>query len=327
MQFFVKRNTSYLKIISLLVLLLSLSVFGCAQLGYIFLPFASAFYAALLVYDKTPRKILSIILPIIFFVVNFLFRGLYSLEAVAYAVVGLLVYFAATKKLSKGEAVFILTSALVLLFVASAIFLAFEFMGRVEAAVITEFYSDVYEKLKIEFVDMLTSLKTKNNVGMTVFAYNAYDAAALFMDFTILLIPILILTAFLLTGLTLKFFGRTVKKISGEECGISAWRFSVSNLITYFYIIVAVMSMFAGGDTSIFSLVIVSLNTVLAAPFAYLGFTFIYGIICAHGKSPFFSASVIIILCVIFSSFSLPLLSFIGVYFNIVSNKIVSGKE
>lgn len=327
MQFLVKNNNSYFKTLSLLALLTALSVFGCAQLGYIFLPFASAFYAALLIYDKTPKKILSVILPILFFIVNFLFRGLYSLEAVAYAVVGVAIYFAVTKKISKGETAFFLTSVLVLLIAVSAIFLAFEVTGRVEAEAITEFYSGLYEKLKTQFVDMLTALTIQDEEGLTVFAYNVHEAAALFMDFLVLLIPLLILFAFLLAGLTLKFFGKTVNKISGDECGISAWRFSISNFIAYFYIAIAVMSMLASADTSVFSTVIVSLNTVLSAPFAYLGFTFVYGVIRAHGKSAFFSASLIVVLCIILPSFSLSLLSFIGVYFNIVSNKIISGKE
>ena len=327
MQFLVKNSNSYLKTLSLLALLTAVSVFGCTQLGYIFLPFASAFYAALLIYDKTPKKILSVILPIIFFIFNFLFRGLYSLEAVSYVVVGLIIYFAATKRISKGETAFFLTAALVVLIAVSSIFLAFEVTGQVAISSITEFYSDLYDKLKTQFVDMLTAIKTQNEQGLTVFAYNVYDAVSLFMDFIVLLIPVFILAAFLIAGLTLKFFAKTVKKISGEESGISTWRFSISNFIAYFYIAIAIISVLASADSSVFSIAVVSLNTVLAAPFAYLGFTFIYGVIRAHGKSSFFSASVIIILCIIFSSFSLSLLSFIGVYFNIISNKIISNNK
>ncbi len=327
MRFTVKNSNSYLKTVALLTVLTALSVFGCAQFGYIFLPFASAFYAALLIYDKTPKKILSLALPILFFVINLLFRGLYSLEAVAYAVVGAIIYLAATKRLSKGETALFLTAVLVLLIMVSAIFVAFQSTGRVEAAAITDFYTSLYENLKAQFVEMLTSLTTKTEEGLTVFAYNANDAVALFMELVILIVPILILTAFLLAGLSLKFFAKTVTKISGEGCGVSLWRFSVSNLIAYFYIATSVLSMLAAGDSSLFSLVIVCLNTVLAAPFAYIGFTFIYGVIRSRGKSPFFAASIIIILCVILSSFSLSVLSFLGVYFNIVTNKLLSGKE
>lgn len=327
MHFTLKNNTSYQKTLSLLSLLTAVSVFGCTQLGYIFLPFASAFYAALLTYDRTPKKILSITLSFLFFVVNFLFNGLYSLSALSYAVIGLIIYLAVDRKISKGETAVFITASLILLIAVSAVFLAFRATGRVELAAVSEFYADLYEKFKTQFVDMLTSLKIKNEEGLTVFAYNANNAATLFMDFVILAVPLFIVFAFLLTGLSLKFFEKTVKRASGEDCGISSWRFSISNFISYFYIAIAILSMLAGSDSSILSLVIVSLNTVLAVPFAYLGFTFIYGVIRAHGKSAFFSASIIIVLCLVLSSFALSALSFIGVYFNIVSNKIISGNE
>lgn len=327
MQFTVKNKNSYTKTISLLVLLTALSLFGCTQLGYLFLPFASAFYAALLLYDKTPKKILSIILPTLFFAVNFLFEGVYSLEAVSYAAVGIIIYFAVTKGMSKGETAFYLTTALTFLIAASAIFLAFKATGRVEAAAVTEFYGTIYNTFKDEFIEMLTSLTTENAEGITVFAYNVHNAEALFRELVILLVPIFILFAFLLSGLSLKFFSLTVRKISGDECDISAWHFGASNFIAYFYIAVFVISMLAAGDSSVFSLVLISLNTVLSCVFAYLGFTFVYGVLRSHGKSPFFSATTVIIVCIIFASFALQLLSFVGVYFNVVTNKLLKGKK
>ena len=327
MHFTLKPNTLYSKTIISLVILTALCVFGCAQLGYLFLPFASAFYAALLIYDKTPKKILSILLAVMLFVVNFLFRGLYSLEALAYAVVGIIIYFASTKKLSKGETAFFLTLALILLLSVSAIFIAFTATDKVSGAAISEFYTALYEKFKTQFIDMLMSLTTKNPDGVTVFAYNFHEAAALFREMVMLLVPIFILTAFLLAGLSLKFFAKTVTKFSGEECGISAWRFSVSNFIAYFYVAVAIVSMLASGDSSIFTLVIISINTVLAAPFAYIGFTFLYELLKSRGKSSFFSLIIIVLLLALLSSVAIQIMAFLGVYFNIVTNKLLSGQQ
>ena len=327
MHFSLKPTTKYKKAIVSLVVLTALCVFGCAQLGYFFLPFAAAFYAALLIYDRTPKKILSILLAVILFLVNFLFRGLYSLEAVAYAVVGVIIYLASSKKLSKGETAFFMTLALVVLLSVSAIFIAFTAVGKVSASAITEFYTTLYEKSKEQFIEMLMSLTTKTQDGATVFAYNFYEAAALFRELIMLLVPILILVAFLLTGLTLKFFAKTVVKFSGEECGIFSWRFSVSNFIAYFYVAVAIISMLASGDSSIFSIVIISVNTVLAAPFAYIGFTFVYELLKSRGKSSFFSLMIILLLAGLLSSAAIQVLAFIGVYFNIVTNKLLTEQK
>ena len=327
MQFTVKNENSYSKTIALLALLTSVTVLACTQLGYILMPFAAAFYAALLIYDKTPGKILSIFLPLIFFVVNLLFSGLYSLDAVAYAIVGVIIYFAVTKKITRGETAVYLTSVIVFSMILSAIFIAFKEAGRVDVSAITEFYGALYNTLKEQFVAMLMSLTTENAEGLTVFAYNVHDAEALFRELVIFAVPMLILCAFLLAGISLKFFSRTVKKISGEESGIMSWRFTISNFIAYFYIAVAIMSMLASGDSSVFSIAVVSVNTVLSCVFAYIGVTFVYGIIRSRGKSAFFSASLIILVCIILSSFALQLLSFLGVYFSIVTNRLLNGKN
>ena len=327
MQPILKKSSRYKKTIFTLSLLTAVFAFGCILFGYIFLPMASAFYAALLIYENNSKRVISYALPVIMFLINLVLRdfSFYSLEALAYVAVGVIIYLTYTRNISKGESVFWTTFALILMLVISAIFLAFETLGSFGLTPLQQFFSNLFSSYKSFFVDSLTSLTVLNDEGISFFAYNPGEAELFFHELVILLIPIIILFAFLLSGITFKIFKSIVKRNSGEECGIDSWNFMTSNLVAYFYLIIAVLAMFVSGS-GVFGLSLVSLNTVLSAVFAYIGVSFVYSLIVLRGKSPFFAVTLIIIACLIFSSFAIQLLSFVGVYFNIVTNKISRGK-
>ena len=71
-----------------LVLLTFLGAMGCMLLGYIVLPFAAAFYAALIFTEKKSKFLFSYLIPIFSVAINFLLNGPYSLEGVSFAAVG-----------------------------------------------------------------------------------------------------------------------------------------------------------------------------------------------------------------------------------------------
>ena len=323
MQPVLKRSSLYGKTVSALSGLTAVAVFGCMLLGYVFLPMASAFYAALLIYENKSKRIVSYVLPVVMFLFNFVIRdfSFYSLEAVAYVVVGLIIYFACIKDVSKGEAVFWTTLAITVMIIVSAIFLAFETLGSFGITPLEQFFSNIFLSYKSLFIDMLTALTVSNKEGISFFAYNPSEAELFFHEIIILLVPLVILFAFFLSGVTFKIFGRVIKAKSGEDCGISGWNFKTSNLVCYFYIVVAIVAIFVSGG-GIFELSVVSINTVFSAVFAYIGVSFIYSVIVSKRKSSFFAIALIAVVCLVFSSFAIQLLSFIGVYFNIFANKL-----
>ncbi len=327
MQLVLKKSSLYKKTISTLSFLTASCVFGCILLGYIFLPMAAAFYAALLVYENKSKRVMSYVLPVVMFLINFVLRdfSFYSLEAIAYVVIGVFIYFACAKNVSKGETVFWTTLSLAVMLVISAIFIAFETLGAFGITPLEQFFSNLFLSYKSFFVDALTSITVANKEGISFFAYNPAEAELFFHEIVILLVPLVILFAFLLSGITFKIFQSVVRRISGEECEINSWNFKTSNLVAYFYVAVAILTIFASGS-GIFEISIVSLNTVFSAVFAYIGISFIYSLIILRGKSSFFAIALIVVTCLVFSSFAIQLLSFIGVYFNIFSNKISRGK-
>ena len=327
MQLVLKNTVSYKSTITVLSILTALSGFGCMLVGYLFLPFAAAFYAALLVYENSSKRIASYMVPIGIFVANFLAKGFFSLEAVAYVVIGVIIYVSSKRGTSKGETAFWTTLTLTVLFFVSAIFLAFDYVGAIGLTSIKQFFSNLFITSKTQCVELLTSLTTADEEGIKYFVCTPHEAEALFHEFVILLIPITILAAFLLSGLTFKIFSATVRRCSGNDSIINLWNFRVSNFIAYFYIAVAILSIFAATDKSAFSYVLITLNTVLSAVFAYIGVTVVYAILRTKGMSAFLATSAIVIVCILFSSFSTQLISFVGVYFNIVANKILTVKK
>lgn len=327
MQPVLKKISLYKKTISTLSVLTAVCAFGCILFGYLFLPLAAAFYAALLIYENSSKRVISYVLPVVMFLINLVLRdfSFYSLEALAYVAVGVIIYFMYTRNVSKGESVFWTTLILTVMLVVSAIFLAFETVGSFGLTAVKHFFSNLFTAYKSYFVDALTSITVLNRDGVSFFAYNPSQAELFFHEIVLLLIPIVILFAFLLSGITFKVFASVIRKNSGEESGINSWNFLTSNFVAYFYIIVAIISMLASGS-GVFGLTLVSLNTVFSAVFAYIGVSFVYSLIVMRGKSSFFAIILIIVVCLVFSSFAIQLLSFLGVYFNIVTNKISRGK-
>lgn len=327
MQLELRKSSLYKKIITSLSVITALCVFGCILLGYIFLPMASAFYAALLIYENKSKRVVSYVLPIVMFLLNLVLRdfSFYSLEAVAYVVIGVIIYFCCTKNVSKGETVFWTTLSLAVMLVVSAIFIAFETLGSFGITPLEHFFSNLFLSYKSFFVDAITSISVANKDGIYFFAYNPSEAELFFHEIVMLLVPLVILFAFALSGITFKIFQSVIRKNSGEDCEINSWNFKTSNLIAYFYVGVAILAMFVSGS-GIFEISLVSINTVFSAIFAYIGVSFIYSLLTIRGKSSFFAVTLIVVLFFVFSSFALQLLSFIGVYFNIFSNKISRGK-
>ena len=325
MRLILKNEESYGRTITRLSILAVLSVFGCTLLGYFMLPFASAFYAGILIYEKPSKRVVSYVLPAVMFTVNLLLRGLYSLEAVAYIAVALIIYFSTCRCSSKAETSFWISLVVAVMIIASAIFLAFEKTGSFEILSIKQFYSNLYSNYRDFFVKTVTSLKVTDKNGMMFFAYNVYEAELLFRELIITLVPMLLVLSFVISGFTLKILSSIVERYSGEDSGIYEWSFKTPNLVAYFYLILSLIQIFGSDDDgSIFYFTVMSLSTLFSVVYAYIGVKFVYYFILSRGKSRLFAIILILILFIILSSFVTQIISYLGVIVNIITNKISS---
>lgn len=321
MQIKLKSKFDYNKTMVTLSVLTVLSALGCSLLGYVFLPFAAAFYAALLIYEEPVKRLVSYLLPVVIFALNFMLRGVYSIEALAYVGLGFIIFIAFVGGMRKGEAVFWAVAAVIFMFIVSAILLSFEKVGVSGFSTVKYYYSSLYMSSKKEFVDFAMSLVTTNSEGVTVYAYTLYEAEILFENLIIILIALAIIYAFVTVGVTCKILSAILRKCSVENSSVSKWSFFASNPFAYLYIIVAVLSVFVSQSGGVFSFSVTVLNTVLSVVFAYVGFKAVRSFIASHGRGGRTAIIIVLLVLLLFTSFFVSVLSYIGVYYSISRNK------
>ena len=146
------------------------------------MPFAAAYYAALLLYENKGKRVMSYAIPAIMFTLNFFLRAAFSLEAVAYVVVAVLLYFAVKHSRSKSETAAWMISFVVVMILLSALLLAFEMTGNFSSLALRQFYSNIYLNLKNIVIKNLLSLTSVTDEGLTVFSYNEYNANSMFNE-------------------------------------------------------------------------------------------------------------------------------------------------
>ena len=299
-----------------LFVLALLSAFGCILLGYVFLPIAAGIYAALILTEKKKTIVLSYILPVFTFALNFFMNGFYSLEGVAYAFVGFLIYLLYTKSRSKGESSFWISFSVFVLMILSAILIAFDQMDSFNISSIYNFYSDLYNTQKDRFVDFATAISSKNENNIIVYLYNSSVAEALFIDAVKLLFPLLICFSFVISGVALKIFSKQAVCLADERQKVSDWEFCPSSFVAYFYLIVFLISCFV--NEGIFADSVMWVNLVFSLVFAYMGVKFLKFLFAQGG--PGFFWIIIVMIIFLFPAFAFNLLTFFGVFFTISTN-------
>ena len=176
-----KTYTSNVMFLSIMTLLLG---FCSLFFGYLALPLAAGFYAALLSVEKKDGRILSYIIPLIPFAVNVVVNKAYYLEAVAFIAVGAIIYFGVDRSKDKAFVSFLATLTVLVFMFLSLVILAFDKLGTMETSALMDFYADLYVYGKTKSVSLLTALVNSDSSG-TYYLFNAFDASlAVFCDCT-----------------------------------------------------------------------------------------------------------------------------------------------
>ncbi len=308
-----KKQTGYKTELIFLSIMTLLSSFACTLLGYLFLPFAAGFYAALLAIENKNGRVFSLIIPLVMFVANIFLNGFYSLEAIAYVIIGLIIYAGFNKTKSKASVAFYSTAVLVVLMMLSAVLIAFDELGEFNFTAIDDFYVDLYEAIKINFVTAVTSLRITDEAGNIFQQINAGDATAIYNTFLLYLIPASVIFSFLCSGISIKIFTSRVRKQNQEDIRLSDWRFRTTPFVAYFYLAAALLSFFI--TDGIFGISLAFISSVLMVIYLYIGAYVIYDNIAAR-KGSSFAIILFAIAFILFPSFLPRLVSFVGIYIN-----------
>ncbi len=310
---------SYSKMLFIISLLTVISAFGAVLLGYVFLPFAAASYAALLLFENKSRRILSYILPVTMLIVNFLFNGFYSLEGLVYVVVGFLIYIFYTKSVKKSEVIFYLTATVTLFIAFSIVFFAFKINDSASISSLIDFYSHIYSTQKSEFISFFSNLVTVDTKGVSFFVFTKEYAEQIYHTVIMLLPSVAIIIALLLSGLTLKIFFVYLAKLGADKEVMVKWTYVPTRFFAFAYISFALLNIFTSNAGGILSISIINVNYIFAAIFAYVGTKFIYIILRAR-NSGFFAVFMIFTAIAFLGLNAILLLSYIGVYFSLFAS-------
>jgi hypothetical protein len=315
-----QKSANYTKNLTLLCITLGLFGLGCTILGYLFLPFAAATYASLLHYEKKTRRVFSYVLPVAVYTINVLINGFFSLEGIIYVAVGALLYFFTLKDRSKREAVFYLTLTISVFIILSVFAVGFTMNDSLSFSALKAYYAGLYDAFKRGFISLMSSVLTEDELGNIFFLYTRENAEDVFHSLLLSLPSFVIILAFFLTGVTYKIFDMLRVRIFEIPRGTLQF-FVPTKFLSYSYVVVAILSLFSTKAADIFSLSILNVYNVLLVIFAYFGLKIAYAIVkTARGTT--FATLLVIIALTMFTSFAISLLSFIGVFFAINSQKV-----
>ena len=321
MYFEAKQTPTYKSQITSLSAFTALFGIGCSIFGYIFLPLAAAFYAALLVVEEK-KRIFSILIPAVVFIVNFVINGFYSLEGIAYVIFGLLIFYSYTKSKSKAATTFLLTALAVIMILISFTFILFNAVKGFDVEKAMELLSSVYDTVKDKVVDSATSIIRKADDGTLFFILNASEAEQMFNSSVYILIPVLILFAFLITGVSFKLFEGRILRYTDSKEKILDWKMTLPSSLAYFFIVISIIAMFS--SDGLFGISISCLDLIFTPIFCYFGIRMAKAFFNFNrGTSALFLVAAIVIAPAV----AIRVLAYLGVFYTISANKRHSGTD
>ncbi len=303
------------------ILALLSAIFGIGILfisDFFIIPFV-AFFASLLLFAPG-KKIICAILSAVILICSFL-GGVAGVFAISSALVcSLLLWGMYYLRCSKADAVLAIT-AFFSLFLLVALFLSICNITKVYSIPSAMmYYENLLEQQKIAFIETFSNLHVMDENGISVYLFTEETAEAMFLSIASLTIAFLVISAFCLCGFTCKIFSSILMYAERDERVIRAWRFQLPNITVYFYIVLFLFSFFSSGE-ALFDIVILNLLYIFMAVFSYIGLRHLFFIVSKIRRRglAFF---VIVFLFLFLSVSALQILSFLGVYVSIISNRV-----
>ncbi len=298
----------------------------CALLGssilllsdLMIIPFAAS-YAALLWFDSK-NKLLSALLPIPLLALSF-FGGIGSIFSVAVGFcMGLILFFMYRAKISKSDTALALTAFFVFFLLFSLFIQICLITKSYSIASAVEYYNAFMEAQKASFVEAFSSLAVTDQNGVSNYLFTKENAELMFLSIAKLTIAFFVIVAFLMCGFTLKIFSRLIIGAQEDETYIRSWRFALPNLYAYFYAIIFILSFILGNGEGIAAVAIQNLTYIFMVMFGYIGLRHLTLMSTQMRRKGFFFIAVIFAI-MLFNVTALQILSFLGAYVTILSNR------
>ena len=314
-----KAQHSYKKVMLILSILTFSFGLAFGIIGEVFLPFASAFLAALFLFEKPEIRFLSYLVPLSTVTICVMIKGIYALISIEYVLLALIIIFCYIHSKSKAECSLYLTLT-VSIFVLISLYLgAGTAIGSLAPEKIIEHYNEMYLDFKAAFVDFFSKYSATLEDGATQSLLTNEEILSYFDSLTVLAVSVVAIFSFAISGVAIKIFTKTALTISNKGILKTFAHFIPSTLTAYSYIAAVILSIFASTD-DIFGASVANVNQILMIVFAYMGAQYLIAIFKASERK---STTLIIFLgaFVLLPGVALQILSYLGVFLTINTNK------
>ena len=292
-----------------------------ALLGEIFLAAVVAPLAALYIFEKKERRILSYVISALVVIINFVINGPLSVVGVEAVIISVVIAYSFLRGLGKAECVLWLTVVTSVMLVLALAFAAMNETGIYTYEAVVSFYQNGLDAMKNDFVSNMSLLSSSLGDGTEMLIYTAEEAAALFDMLLNMMLSIIVIISLVLVGIILKIFSAFMIRVSDNPERILSWRFVTPNLFAYFYLTLFVLYFILASSGGALAISVMNLYNIFMAIYAYFGFGYATAFL-SKGRSRGFATVMVIIGCVLFSSFAFQILSVLGVFFTINYNKL-----
>lgn len=326
MKIKLKDSLSTRKTLILLSLFSILSALTCV-LSDIALPGVVAFLTTLLCLEqgnnKKPYSFATIVSILLINVVSGLFIGqilmFWGILAVALAfIISRYIH----KDGNKMECVFVCTIIYSFFIVLSLAALAVTFGGATDVKEIMEFYGSISEIVKEYFVSYMNYF-----LSLGYFASELEITTDMLLEIYDILvsnvISYIVIASFLMTIASIKLFKAIAFKCADNRKHILEWKFATPSLYAYFFVILAIATIFATDSSTVFTVCVSNLYNIFKAVYAYAGITFVYNLLTKKMKGIF---AILIIggAIITLSVYVFEVLAIFGAFFTIRKNKQIT---
>ena len=286
--------------------------------GLLLIPVAAAFLSAFLAIDE--KKIVTICLSIAIILLDFFFGMLFfSLISVISA---LIIHIFFKKGLKKSECAGVLTVLIFLAVLLLAVLLAFSYSGANTIDDIINFYSTEFKKIETTLIEYVEDLKDAGQLSGYEDLYESEHISNTFSIYGKFVIAIIVILSFLMSGIALKIYSVVMSKLIENTEKISTWRFIPSAVFAWFYVILALVSLFITNTEGLFALSVLNLEAIFSIVFAYIGIMFVSGLLAMRNRNPITSLIIVAVGILILSSLAIRLLAITGAIIVIMNSKL-----
>lgn len=291
-------------------------------LGMLFVPFLVTAFVLIFTLEGGGKRIFSIVVPTLAVAIDLIFNGIYSLSALTAVIAAIIIYLAMTRViLTKGEAALTVTALISVVIALLLLFSAFYVVGSFDFELAIQYYSELVDDMRELWVKTMDEHIAANPDTEFSKLMTPELIVAVFDSYISVLFSVIGILAFLLSGIAFKLISLTLPLFLVDKKEISTWRFSLSSVFGFFYLGLYVIQIFLPG-TDVASVVVLNLMNVFMFIFAYIGLGFAHSFLCYRMRNKATATLILVFVCIMFYSFAINILSFVGVFAAGLLNKM-----